>query len=456
MLPGGTSGKGCSSTYREPASATLSVGLASAPYPTCQPERAMVNKGSPCSRGPAIDKMEHKWTRERTHLGSIKDGRGEALARARYASHVCVTEHVRGRGRSKLASTSARRAHKNHPMPANNCCELDLSILWWQKPCEYRVVGKFSDPNSDRENYILEPIHINIDVAQLQPLALDPDAYGRALTEMFFNQCEGAIREVYAKARAAAGARDGLRMRLSIEKNARELHAVRWETLRDPTQDIPLLTQSNVWFSRFVSGETFSTRTSSGSGKVGALVVIANPSDIHTKWGQAQLDSDCGLRGHEAGALCGTGCAGVRGLAARHEGDDLQHRFEPAGELLARFVSRLSWATDRQRRTAAPAGERRGCRRDRQGRAAGRKAGRPECAAATDRAGLLPERGRTGRRCVWRAGATPGAERRCERHRDAGRHHRRVCRQIHQPAVQGTVEGRPDRSRHGGRAQRHT
>ena len=176
-------------------------------------------------------------------------------------------------------------------MPANNCCELDLSILWWQKPCEYRVVGKFSDPNSDRENYILEPIHINIDVAQLQPLALDPDAYGRALTEMFFNQCEGAIREVYSKARAAAAARDGLRMRLSIEKNARELHAVRWETLRDPTQDIPLLTQSNVWFSRFVSGETFSTRPSSGSGKVGALVVIANPSDIHTKWGQAQLDS---------------------------------------------------------------------------------------------------------------------------------------------------------------------
>ena len=27
-----------------------------------------------------------------------------------------------------------------------------------------RVVGKFSDPNSDRENYILDPIHINIDV----------------------------------------------------------------------------------------------------------------------------------------------------------------------------------------------------------------------------------------------------------------------------------------------------
>lgn len=175
-------------------------------------------------------------------------------------------------------------------MPANNCCELDLSILWWKEPFQYRVFGKFSDPTSDRENYLLEPIYIDIDVAKLKPLASDPDAYGRALTDMVFNQSNGAIREVYAKARAAAGARDGLRVRLSIEKNARELHALRWETLRDPTQDIALLTQSNVWFSRFVSDRSFSVRPSSGMGKVGALVVIANPSDIHSKWGQAELD----------------------------------------------------------------------------------------------------------------------------------------------------------------------
>ena len=159
-------------------------------------------------------------------------------------------------------------------MPANDCCELDLSVLWWKEPFEYRVVGKFSDPTSDRENYLLEPISINIDVARLQPLALDTDAYGRALTEMFFSQGDGAIREVYVKARAAAASREGLRLRLGIEKNARELHAVRWETLRDPTQDTPLLTQSNLWFSRFVSDETFSIRPSSGSGSVGALVVI--------------------------------------------------------------------------------------------------------------------------------------------------------------------------------------
>jgi hypothetical protein len=177
-------------------------------------------------------------------------------------------------------------------MPANDCCELDLSVLWWKEPFEYRVVGKFSDPTSDRENYLLEPIGINIDVARLQPLVLDPDAYGRALTEMFFSEGNGAIREVYVKARAAAATREGLRLRLGIEKNARELHAVRWETLRDPTQDTPLLTQSNLWFSRFVSDETFSIRPSSGSGSVGALVVIANPSDLHTKWGQPVLDAE--------------------------------------------------------------------------------------------------------------------------------------------------------------------
>ncbi|HET9023278.1 MAG TPA: CHAT domain-containing protein, partial [Burkholderiaceae bacterium] len=177
-------------------------------------------------------------------------------------------------------------------MPANNCCELDLSILWWKEPFQYRVFGKFSDPTSDRENYLLEPIYIDIDAARLKPLALDADAYGRALTDMLFNQSNGAIREVYSKARAAAGSRDGLRLRLSIEKNARELHALRWETLRDPTQDVPLLTQSNVWFSRFVSDTSFSLRPATSTGRIGALVVIANPSDIQTKWHMAPLDTD--------------------------------------------------------------------------------------------------------------------------------------------------------------------
>jgi hypothetical protein len=177
-------------------------------------------------------------------------------------------------------------------MPANNCCELDLSILWWKEPSQYRVLGKFSDPNSDRENYLLEPIYVEIDVARLKPLALDADAYGRALTDMLFNQGNGAIREVYAKARAAAGSRDGLRLRLSIEKNARELQALRWETLRDPTQDIALLAQSNVWFSRFVGDTSFSLRPAPSAGRIGALVVIASPTDIQTKWRMAPLDTD--------------------------------------------------------------------------------------------------------------------------------------------------------------------
>ena len=176
-------------------------------------------------------------------------------------------------------------------MPANNYCELEFRIQWLDQGV-YFIGAKFVDSVSDLENDILDPIRIAIDVDQLRDLALDSDAYGAALTQMFFGAANSAIRQAYLHARKAASAREGLRIRLSIQTSAPELHALRWETLRDPESGSPLLTQADIWFSRYLSAEDFRLRQLPEQENLQALVIVVNPSDVRTKWGQPELDPD--------------------------------------------------------------------------------------------------------------------------------------------------------------------
>ena len=176
-------------------------------------------------------------------------------------------------------------------MPTTNYCELEFSIHWLDRG-KYFVVGKFSDPLSDRENYILDGIEVEFDPDKLRELTLNADAYGAALTEMVFGENAAPIRDAFVRAREAASTRDGLRIRLTIQTSAPELHAVRWETILDPTKSSPLLTQGNVWFSRFVSAQDYQLRPLPDTDQLQALVVVSNPTDVETKWRQPALDPD--------------------------------------------------------------------------------------------------------------------------------------------------------------------
>jgi hypothetical protein len=176
-------------------------------------------------------------------------------------------------------------------MPANNYCELELRIQWLDRGV-YFIGANFVDSVSDLENDILDPIRIAIDLDRLRDLALDADAYGTALTQMLFGGADNAIRLAFRHARTAAASREGLRIRLSIQTSAPELHAVRWETLRDPDTGFPLLTQAGIWFSRFLSAEDFRLRQLRDQDTLQTLIVIANPSDIQSKWGQPELQPD--------------------------------------------------------------------------------------------------------------------------------------------------------------------
>lgn len=169
--------------------------------------------------------------------------------------------------------------------------ELELRIQWLD-PGKYFVGGRYIDPEKDAATDLIEPSHIAIDLPRLQGLALDPPAYGAALTGMVFGTRGNPIFDAFVQARAMAAARDGLRIRLHVQANAPELHAVRWELLQEPGRETPLLSDQNVWFSRFLGTEDFRLHPLQDSNTVTVLVVVANPGDLTTRWQQPAIDAD--------------------------------------------------------------------------------------------------------------------------------------------------------------------
>jgi tetratricopeptide (TPR) repeat protein len=127
---------------------------------------------------------------------------------------------------------------------------------------------------------------VQIEVARLRELALDPAAYGLALGEMVLVQ---AISRALDQARVAAQrANVSLRLRLVVPS---ELHLLRWETLRDPAHpDGPLLTTGGqILFSRYLSSADWTPVQPRPLGGRRALVLLASPSDL-ADYGLAPFD----------------------------------------------------------------------------------------------------------------------------------------------------------------------
>jgi hypothetical protein len=169
--------------------------------------------------------------------------------------------------------------------------ELELRIQWLDRGV-YFVGGKYIDTEQDRENDILDPVRVAIDLPKLRDLALDPDAYGAALSQMLFGNPGDPIHEAFLRARVASAARDGLRIRLHVQASAPELHALHWELIHEPGTGKPLLASPTIWFSRFLSTGDLRLHPLQDPDSVQVLVVVANPSDLSTKWNQPALNAD--------------------------------------------------------------------------------------------------------------------------------------------------------------------
>lgn len=136
----------------------------------------------------------------------------------------------------------------------------------------------FSLPGSEVEvrPLVRTDITVTFDETRLRSLALDPDAYGRALGLMLFGSPD--LATAFAQARSVARSqRRPLRLRLAIATNLPELHALRWETLRDPSDDLALALSEQVIFTRTLHSADWQPIALRAKGELRALAVIAAP-----------------------------------------------------------------------------------------------------------------------------------------------------------------------------------
>ena len=113
----------------------------------------------------------------------------------------------------------------------------------------------------------------------LRAAAFDPLSYGRILNKALFSspKMEGFYKQALALTQRAG---QKVRIRLLIDRNAPELHSIRWETLRSLDDRSNLASDENVYFSRFLYSEEISDVPLAKKGELKALVAVANPAGL--------------------------------------------------------------------------------------------------------------------------------------------------------------------------------
>lgn len=162
----------------------------------------------------------------------------------------------------------------------NPIADLEIGLYPWDpQEGEYRVDLRFSPPDSEAEVRREDNIRITLKLDQLRALTHDPERYGVYLGQCVFGNPK--IHEMFSNARISADLqRIPLHLRLVIGHDAPELHVVRWETLRHPSDGTLALTGEQVLFSRYLSSQDWQRVGLRLKSMLHALVVIANPSDI--------------------------------------------------------------------------------------------------------------------------------------------------------------------------------
>ncbi|HYI09917.1 MAG TPA: CHAT domain-containing protein [Thermoanaerobaculia bacterium] len=158
----------------------------------------------------------------------------------------------------------------------NEYIDLELDLARYEQNASgysAEVTRRVPGDNSDNRREATEPLRFDFD--KLRAATSDMNAYGQLLTEQLFAAKE--LAEEFSNARSGAYP---VRFRLTISPSAPDLHALRWETLRDPKDlSAPLLTNENLLFSRhvFTNGRPVKLRSAAD---LRALVVVASPSDL--------------------------------------------------------------------------------------------------------------------------------------------------------------------------------
>jgi hypothetical protein len=142
----------------------------------------------------------------------------------------------------------------------------------------WRVEVRYSQQESDADINVEGALTVDIDPVELHELELDPEAYGRTLGQALLG---GDVGDAYRQAIAAAQTQGvTLRVRLFVGPSATALHGLRWETMLDPRDGSPLLTDENIVFSRYLSSNDWRPVRLRPKSALRALVVVSGPTDL--------------------------------------------------------------------------------------------------------------------------------------------------------------------------------
>ena len=156
----------------------------------------------------------------------------------------------------------------------------DLEIVFRRRDeRSYGLSFRYSSPNDEAVHPARSEPVIALDFSALS--GDDPQAYSDTLSRAFFTPEVKAEFRTFRDITERSGL--SLRVRLSIDLTVPELHAVHWETLRDPDLpadqgNAPLFMGEQTVVSRFLSSGDWRPVRLSARAKLRALVVVANPS----------------------------------------------------------------------------------------------------------------------------------------------------------------------------------
>ena len=171
-------------------------------------------------------------------------------------------------------------------MPDYDAVTLELTI----RPSGHAYVAdvRMEQPGNQAASVPATDVPVTLDPTALLALSLNPAAYGRALTAQFF--ADQRLRDAWRDARRVAdGAALPLRLRLCLAATIGNIHALRWETLRDPLTDAPLATDARLRLVRSLDSPDTRPITLGPKPALSALFVVANPSDLG-RYGMAEID----------------------------------------------------------------------------------------------------------------------------------------------------------------------
>jgi hypothetical protein len=211
----------------------------------------------------------------------------------------------------------------------------DLEIgLHRRDGATWRVELRYSQPRADADTRldVEGPLVAALDPDDLLELEADEEAYGRALGAALLT---GPVGEAYRLASATAHSQGAtLRVRLLVGPSATALHAVRWETMRDPRDGSPLLTDENIVFSRYLSSLDWRPVGVLPKSALRAIALVAGPVDADEygtgqKLAPVDVEDEVqrvreGLAGMAVRVLAGSGEATEERLFAElHDGCDV-------------------------------------------------------------------------------------------------------------------------------------